>query len=45
MLIDLNERVVGETLLFITDVLHGIDEELKQIYQRTDFQLCTVHAS
>ena len=33
------------TILFITDALTGIEEEVKQIYPRADLQLCTVHAS
>ena len=45
ILMDLHERGVDEPLLFIADGLPGIEEEIKQIYPRADFQLCTVHAS
>ena len=45
VLMDLHERGVEEPLLFIADGLPGIEEEIKQIYPRSDFQLCTVHAS
>ena len=34
-----------EPLLFIADGLPGIEEEIKQRYLRSDFQLCTIHAS
>ena len=44
-LMDLHERGVEEPLLFITDGLPGIEEEIKQLYLRSDFQLCTIHAS
>lgn len=44
-LIDLHERGVEEPLLFIADGLPGIEEDIKQIYPRADFQLCTIHAS
>ena len=42
---DLHERGVEEPLLFIADGLPGIVEEIKQLYPRADFKLCTVHAS
>jgi putative transposase len=45
VLMDLHERGVEEPLLFIADGLPGIEEEVKQIYPRADFQLCTIHAS
>ena len=45
VLIDLHERGVEEPLLFIADGLPGIEEEIKQLYPRADFQLCTIHAS
>ncbi len=45
VLMDLHERGVEEPLLFIADGLPGIEEEIKQLYPRSDFQLCTVHAS
>jgi len=45
VLIDLHERGVEEPLLFIADGLPGIEEEIRQIYPRADFQLCTIHAS
>lgn len=42
---DLHERGMEEPLLFIAVGLPGIEEEIKQIYPRANFQLCTVHAS
>ena len=45
VLMDLHERGVLEPLLFIADGLPGIEEEIKQLYPRSDFQLCTIHAS
>ena len=45
VLIDLHERGVEEPLLFIADGLPGIEEEIKQLYPRADFQLCAIHAS
>ena len=45
VLMDLHERGVLEPLLFIADGLPGIEEEIKQLYPRADFQLCTIHAS
>ncbi|HLH86614.1 MAG TPA: transposase, partial [Thermoplasmataceae archaeon] len=45
VLMDLHERGVVEPLLFIADGLSGIEEEVKQLYPRADFQLCTIHAS
>ena len=42
---DLHERGVEEPLLFIADGLPGIEEEIRQLYPRADFQLCTIHAS
>lgn len=45
VLADLHERGVVEPLLFIADGLPGIEEEIKQLYPRADFQLCTIHAS
>ena len=44
VLMDLHERG-EEPLLFIADGLPGIEEEIRQLYPRDDFQLCTVHAS
>ena len=44
VLMDLHERGVEEPLLFIADGLPGI-EEIRQLYPRADFQLCTIHAS
>jgi putative transposase len=44
VLIDLHERGVEEHLLLIADGLPGI-EEIKQIYPRADFKLCTIHSS
>ena len=45
VLMDLHERGVEEPLIFIADGLPGIEEEIRQLYPRADFQLCTVHAS
>ena len=45
VLMDLHERGLEEPLLFIADGLPGIEEEIKQLYPRADFQLCTIHAS
>ena len=45
VLMDIHERGVEEPLLFIADGLPGIEEEIKQLYPRADFQLCTIHAS
>ena len=45
VLMDLHERGVEEPLLFVADGLPGIVEEIRQLYPRADFQLCTVHAS
>ena len=45
VLMDLHEGGVEEPLLFVADCLPGIEEEIRQLYPRTDFQLCTVHAS
>ncbi|QRF75030.1 Transposase [Thermoplasmatales archaeon] len=45
VLMGLHERGVEEPLLFIADGLPGIEEEIKQLYPRADFQLWTVHAS
>jgi putative transposase len=45
VLMDIHERGVLEPLLFIADGLPGIEEEIKQLYPRSDFQLCTIHAS
>jgi transposase-like protein len=45
VMIDIHERGVEEPLLFIADGLLGIEEEIKQLYPRADFQLCTIRAS
>ena len=45
VLMDLHERGVEEPLLFIADGLPGIEEEIRQLYPRADFQLCPIHAS
>ncbi len=42
---DLYERGVREPLLFIADGIPKLDEEIGKIFPRSDFQLCTVHAS
>ena len=44
VLMDIHARGVEEPLLFIADALTG-EEEIKQLYPRADFQLCTIHAS
>ena len=44
VLMDLHERGLEEPLLFIADGLPGIEEEIRQLYPRADFQLCTIHA-
>ena len=43
ILTELHERGEEEPLLFIADCLPGIDEEIKQLYPRADFQLCTIY--
>jgi putative transposase len=45
VLMDLHQRGVEEPLIFIADGLSGIEEEIRQLYPRADFQLCTIHAS
>ncbi len=45
VLIDIHNRGMEEPLLFIADGLPGIEDEIKQLYPRADFQLCTIHAS
>ncbi len=42
---DLYNRGVREPLLFIADGLPKLDEEVRRVFPRADFQLCTVHAS
>jgi len=42
---DLYSRGVREPLLFIADGIPKLDEEIRKLYPRADFQLCTVHAS
>ena len=42
---DLYNRGVREPLLFIADGLPKLDEEIRKVLPRTDFQLCTIHAS
>ena len=42
---DLHEKGVEEPLLFIADGLPGIEEEIRQLYARADFQLCKTRAS
>ena len=34
-----------EPLLFIADGIPKIDEEVRRVFPRADFQLCTIHAS
>ena len=45
VLMGLHNRGMEESLWFIADGLPGIEEEIKQLYPRADFQLCTIHAS
>jgi Transposase and inactivated derivatives len=42
---DLYNRGVREPLLFIADGIPKLDEEIRKVFPRADFQLCTVHAS
>ena len=42
---DLYSRGVREPLLFIADGIPKLDEEIRKVFPRADFQLCTVHAS
>jgi transposase-like protein len=44
VLMDLHERGAEEPLLMIADGLPGIEEEIRQLYPGSDFQLCTIHA-
>ncbi|KQB33829.1 hypothetical protein AOG54_01750 [Acidiplasma aeolicum] len=45
VLIDLHEHGVEKPLLFVADGLPGIEEQIKQLYPRSNFQLCTIHTS
>lgn len=45
MIQDLYRRGVREPLMFIADGMPKPDEEIRRIFSRSDFQLCTVHAS
>jgi len=42
---DLYSRGVREPLLFIADGIPKLDEEIRKVFPRADFQLCTIHAS
>ena len=42
---DLYNRGVREPLLFIADGIPKLDEEIRKVFPRADFQLCTIHAS
>ncbi len=42
---DLYNRGIREPLLFIADGIPKLDEEIRKIFPRADFQLCTIHAS
>ncbi len=42
---DLYDRGVREPLLFIADGIPKLDEEIRKVFPRADFQLCTIHAS
>ena len=41
---DLYNRGVREPLLFIADGIPKLDEEIRNVFPRADFQLCTIHA-
>jgi len=41
----LYNRGVREPLLFIADGIPKLDEEIRKVFSREDFQLCTVYAS
>lgn len=43
VLIDLHERGVEEPLLSAEDSLPGIEEEIKQLYPRSDFHVRRMH--
>ena len=42
---DLYNRGVREPLLFIADGIPKLDEEIRKIFPRAEFRLCTIHAS
>ena len=42
---DLYNRGIREPLLFMVDGMPRLDEEIRKIFPRSDFQLCTIHAS
>ncbi len=42
---DLYDRGVREPLLFVADGIPKLDEEIRRIFPRSEFQLCTIHAS
>ena len=42
---DLYNRGIMEPLLFIADGVPKLDEEIRKIFPRAQFQLCTIHAS
>ena len=42
VLMDMQEKAVIEPLSFITDGLPVIDEEIRQLYPRSDFQIRTI---
>ena len=42
---DLYNRGLREPLLFIADGVPKLDEEIRKIFPRAQFQLCTIHAS
>ena len=42
---DLYNRGMSEPLLFIADGIPKLDEEIRKVFPRADFQLCTIHAS
>ena len=42
---DLHNRGIVEPLLFIADGIPKLDEGIRKIFPRAEFQLCTIHAS
>jgi putative transposase len=45
IIMDIYNRGVREPLLFIADGIPKLDEEIRRVFPRADFQLCTIHAS
>ena len=40
---DLYSRGLKEPLLIVADGIKNLDEEVMEIYPRSEFQLCTIH--